>query len=398
MTDPLLEFIADSSNFGYLASHSLELAGDGASAEAYVHMDPDATLARARRFGETVIDLGLAHFGLSVSAHMNFAGRINHLALAGHLPADLKSGVTLIRLQGNKAAHDYLRDREMAARVVRVCFDLGRWWHGLATGQEINLTYTPPAPRATSRELLERVDRQLSRLRAERDTPDPVVTIGPAAPDPYRWRAGSIVADSYLVHDPVTRITADDGSWTLLEADGRSMDVRAEPVRLRAVHTDGSKAAGRAVEGLDAQAAYLTTRKRLLARRTDGSFHTMVAARPAGSTWRQTFGGGEQPLDPLVVPLAVDAVAAVADALVDLHHAGVAHRALGSESVLITRGGRRSVLRDLGLAWWPPLRDEGCEYRAPEQRSAVLGRPGPATDVYQLAPSPPGCDRVAGCS
>jgi hypothetical protein len=58
---------------------------------------------------------------------------------------------------------------------------------------------------------------------AERDAPGPVVTIGPVAPDPYRWRAGPVVANSYLVYDPVARITADDGSWTLLEADGRGM-------------------------------------------------------------------------------------------------------------------------------------------------------------------------------
>jgi hypothetical protein len=389
MTDPLLEFIADSPNFGYLAPHSMELAGDGASAEAYVHVDPDAALARARRFGETVIDLSLVHLGLSIhdknGRRMAFGARIDRLKRAGAFPASLEPGTTLIRERGNEAVHDYLRDRETAARVVRACFDLGRWWHRLATGQEITLAYTPPAPRATSRELLERVERQLSRLRAERDAPGPVVPIGPAAPDPYRWRAGSVVADSFLVHDPVSRITADDGSWKLLEADGRSMDVRAEPVRLRALHTDGSRAAARMVDGLDAQAAYLETRKRLLARRTDGPFHTMVAVRPASSTWRQTFGGGEQPLDPLVVPSAIDAIVAVADALADLHRAGVAHRALNGESVLITRVGRRGVLRDAGLAWWPPLRDEGGEYRAPEQRSAVLGPTSPATDIYQLA-------------
>jgi hypothetical protein len=389
MTDPLLEFIADSPNFGYLAPHSWELAGDGASAEAYVHVDPDATLARARRFGETVIDLGLIHFGLSVEGRdgkrMAFAKRIDRLKGSGFLPAHLEPTFALIIQQGNKAAHEYLRDREMAATAVRACFDLGRWWYGLATGQEIDLAYTPPAPRANTRELLERVDRQLSRLRAERHAPDPVVTIGPAAPDPYRWQAGSVVADSYVVHDPVARTTADDGSWTLLEADGRSKDVRAQPVRLRAVRTDGSAAAGRMVQGLDAQAAYLKARKRLLARRTDGSFHTVVTARPVGSTWRQTFGGGEQPLDPFVVPLAVDALAAVADAIADLHRAGAAHRALDGESVLIARAGRRGELRDLGLAWWPPLPGEGGEYRAPEQRAAVLGQAGPATDVYQLA-------------
>ncbi|MFI5891857.1 DUF4145 domain-containing protein [Actinoplanes sp. NPDC051513] len=389
MTDPLLEFIADSPNFAYLAPHSVELAGDGASAEAYVDVDPDAALARARRFGETAIDLLLLHFGQSPQGkdnkRMNFEARIIRLKKAGIFPANLESDVTLLRERGNEAVHDYLRDREMAAKAVRVCFDLGRWWHRLATGREADLTFTPPAPRATPRELLKQLDSELSALRAERNAAAPVVTIGPAAPDPDRWRAGSIVADSYVVYEPVARTTADDGSWTLLEADGRGRGTRAEPVRLRAVRADCSRAALRMVEGLDVQAAYLKKRKRLLAQRTDGSQHTTVAARPAGSTWRQTFGGGEQPLDPLVVPLAVNALAAVAEALADLHRAGAAHRALNGESILVTLTGRRGELRDLGLAWWPPLREEGGEYRAPEQRSAVLGRAGPPADVYQLA-------------
>src|SRR5689334_19831837 len=131
MTDPLLEFIADSPNFGYLAPHSWELAGAGASAEAYVHVDPDATLARARRFGETVIDLGLTHFGMSVEGsdgtRMAFAKQRELPKASGFLPAHLEPTFARIIQQRNKAAHEYLRDREMAAAAVRACFDLRRW-------------------------------------------------------------------------------------------------------------------------------------------------------------------------------------------------------------------------------------------------------------------------------
>jgi hypothetical protein len=65
---------------------------------------------------------------------------------------------------------------------------------------------------------------------------------------------------------------------------------------------------------------------------------------------------------------------------------GVAHRQLTPDG-LIRQDDGRLVLRDLGLAARTPGRGEApTPYQAPEQRSGSAGpRPGPATDVYQVA-------------
>jgi serine/threonine protein kinase len=97
------------------------------------------------------------------------------------------------------------------------------------------------------------------------------------------------------------------------------------------------------------------------------------------------FGDGRQPLDALVVPIALDAIAALADTLTALHRGGQAHRGLSGDSVLVTTKGRRGALRDLGSAWWPRRPGEGGRYRAPEQQAIAAGRPGPHTDLFQLS-------------
>ncbi|BCB83725.1 DUF4145 domain-containing protein [Phytohabitans suffuscus] len=406
MTDQVMDLVAASPNFRFLADSSIHLAGDGATAEAYVYSDPDAALARARRFAETLVKLVMLRSGLAAESRPSFARDIQALHHAGLISESLRQTLDQIRRDGNQAVHARSGDSEKASAAVRACFELGLWWHGTETGREIQLVYTPLAPGVGSTpELLQKVERQLAGLQATLDAglvrsrpeeePARAITIGTAGPDRHRWRAGSAIecgAFSYLLHEPIDRIEADDGSWTLMEADGRAVDAQATPARLRAVLAAASGAATtRMIEGLAAQAAYLRERDRsrslpeLLTRSNDEKLHVTVTTRPDGVTWHEAFDGGGQPLDPLIVPLAVDALVSVADALTDLHRKGAAHRALNGGSILVTRSGRRGVLRDLGLAWWPPLRGEGGVYRAPEQRSVARGRPGPATDVFQLA-------------
>jgi serine/threonine protein kinase len=69
-----------------------------------------------------------------------------------------------------------------------------------------------------------------------------------------------------------------------------------------------------------------------------------------------------------------------------LHRLRATHRGLSAESILAT-GTAQFALRDLGLAAVAFRPGEGPPgYQAPEQAfGARPARPGPATDVYQLA-------------
>ena len=78
-------------------------------------------------------------------------------------------------------------------------------------------------------------------------------------------------------------------------------------------------------------------------------------------------------------------LAALCRTLAALHEGGFAHRLLTPSGIIVLDDGRL-VLRDAGLAACGPEPGEGpADYQAPEQRAGDRGRPGPATDCYQLA-------------
>jgi hypothetical protein len=90
-------------------------------------------------------------------------------------------------------------------------------------------------------------------------------------------------------------------------------------------------------------------------------------------------------LDPGRASWLLKGMALLCRALVRFHERGTAHRALAPQTILVAGNGRL-VLRDLGLAAVPYRPGEAAgEYQAPEQQRRTSGRPGPWTDVYQVA-------------
>ncbi len=196
MTDQVIELVAASNNFRFLAERSIKLAGDAAMAESYVYSDPDAALHRARRFAETLVKLALDRFGLPYTPKQSYGHGINTLSKAAVIPESLRQILDKVRTDGNEAVHAGSGDPEKAAAAVRACFELGLWWHRTVTGREINITYKPlkPGESSTPRELLQKVELQLGELQAALDRslargsgnaqrPGPIIAIGTAAPD-----------------------------------------------------------------------------------------------------------------------------------------------------------------------------------------------------------------------
>jgi hypothetical protein len=91
-------------------------------------------------------------------------------------------------------------------------------------------------------------------------------------------------------------------------------------------------------------------------------------------------------LDKWRVSLLLTGLRGLVTTLECLHRLGASHRNLSPQSIIVT-GRKQWALRDLGLAavpFRPGEGPEGCQ--APEQTfGSRLPKPGPATDVYQLA-------------
>jgi hypothetical protein len=121
----------------------------------------------------------------------------------------------------------------------------------------------------------------------------------------------------------------------------------------------------------------------------DGRTATLVLGWPATrsgapcDTLSNRLDGG--PMDSWRMSRLFAGLAALCQTLTALHEGGFAHRLLTPSGIIVLDDGRL-VLRDAGLAACGPEPGEGpADYQAPEQRAGDRGRPGPATDCYQLA-------------
>jgi hypothetical protein len=117
---------------------------------------------------------------------------------------------------------------------------------------------------------------------------------------------------------------------------------------------------------------------------------TLALAWPAGrdTAWCETVQAKFAPgtLNGWQVHLLLLGLASLTQPLGELHRLKTAHRNLAPGGI-IDAGSKKFALRDSGLAATGYQAGEGAEsYQAPEQAyGARVVRPGPATDVYQLA-------------
>lgn len=135
------DVVARSRNFGYLAVYEPLLAFDGASAESYVYTDPDAAMARSRRFVDTLTKKAAVIQGIHAK---DLNGRINALDAAGVLGPNMAKACHAIRRSGNAAAHDYVGRSHDALLAVQDCFHLGVWLHNTITGKQEKRPFIPP--------------------------------------------------------------------------------------------------------------------------------------------------------------------------------------------------------------------------------------------------------------
>ncbi|BCJ75261.1 hypothetical protein CS0771_48050 [Catellatospora sp. IY07-71] len=386
MIDPLDQLTAASRNFAFLGPVAPRMGADAAAAEYYAFSDPDAAMGRARRFAEEFTrSLSGPFTGKEPSLHE----RVRRLVAGGVVPGRLVPLLDTVRRHGNEAVHQGSGDVAKALVSVEHCFRLAVWWHEHTQGSPPGHAYVPPSA-ALGRSL--ELRRLVEAFEKAVDAPPPRIVIAPRAAPAEDWAGGVEVTGGphrYVVYGPAEVSEAPDRSWVFRDAAARRHDASNEPVRLRGVRGAGA-AYEQLVRGLDRQSALLAELggrpglPRPVWRGADGDAELLVAAPPAGVSWQERFGLGPQPLDPLVVPMALSAAIDLANTLTALHQAGATHLALSGRSVLVGRD-RRGALRDLGhagLAALPPAADG---YPAPEQRASAYGRPGPASDVYQVA-------------
>jgi type I restriction enzyme, R subunit len=176
MAEPIDELAKRSPNFGFLLRHEPLLVMDGAAAELYLFTDPDAAIAKARRFTETLARLLVRNTQTRVGGSSQDA-RIKALTDAGVLVPKIRQAFDDVRISGNRAVHSHWGDVRAALSCVRTCFELGVWFHRAVTGDPAPNAFVPPpdpgaqppakaSDRAELAELRQELARQRERLAA----------------------------------------------------------------------------------------------------------------------------------------------------------------------------------------------------------------------------------------
>ncbi|MEO3793809.1 DEAD/DEAH box helicase family protein [Nonomuraea sp. B10E15] len=140
---------------------------DGACAESYVYTDPDSALYKARRFTEILAKLLLRLTNTSVQKDTQNA-RIAALTQAGVLVPAIRHAFDQVRDSGNRAVHTHYGDVRVALHCVKLCFELGVWFHrSLRADDERTFAFVPPAEPEAAKAGTAAEQAELDKLRAE---------------------------------------------------------------------------------------------------------------------------------------------------------------------------------------------------------------------------------------
>lgn len=144
--DPkLVELARRSPNFGFLLPHQPLLVVYGAGAETVVFAEPNASLFKARQFGE-MLAADLVRRGRVRAEGDRQIDRLQALDREGYLHGTVGADFAELRTVGEDAVHSNLTDPRAAFRTLQICHRLGVWFHRLLTGSREQLPFVPPQP------------------------------------------------------------------------------------------------------------------------------------------------------------------------------------------------------------------------------------------------------------
>ncbi|MFI6960438.1 DEAD/DEAH box helicase family protein [Streptomyces sp. NPDC050255] len=143
MDDRLRDLAKASPNFGVLYQHQALLALYGAQAELNVFSNPNAAQVQAGQFGEVLAEDLVTRTGIRVGGTRQI-DRLRALTDIGALTPAVHDAFDRLRRDRNEAAHAHLFDTTRALEAVRLCYELGVFYHRALTGKRTVTAFVPP--------------------------------------------------------------------------------------------------------------------------------------------------------------------------------------------------------------------------------------------------------------
>lgn len=155
------------SNFSFLAEHSPLFAQLGYTAEQTFSSDPNTTLIKLRQLAEALAQDLAVRFGIDFSSETTQADLLFKLQRDMQLAPEIRTLFHTLRIEGNKATHQFQTRHRDAMDGLKVARSLAVWYHQSIGKQGENFKAGPfISPQDPSAELRE-LQMQIQQLKAE---------------------------------------------------------------------------------------------------------------------------------------------------------------------------------------------------------------------------------------
>ncbi|MFO1494774.1 MAG: type I restriction-modification system endonuclease [Lysobacterales bacterium] len=153
------------SNFAHLKVHDEQLVRLGMLAERYFADDPNTCLLKLRQLAELLAQLLASKVGLYVSSEETQVDLLRRLQLQGIVPREVGDLFHEVRKVGNDANHRLYGDHRSALLALRLCWQLGVWFH--RSFKDAAFKSGPFLPPAAPLDQSAELQAELENLRAE---------------------------------------------------------------------------------------------------------------------------------------------------------------------------------------------------------------------------------------
>lgn len=154
-------------NFNFLADHSPLLAQLGAVAEQAFASDPNTTLIKLRQFGEAMAQALAARAGVEFDSDTTQADLLYKLQREIQLDPEIRTLFHTLRIEGNKATHQFQTRHHEAMDGLKVARSLAIWYHQSVGKQGAAFKAGPFIPPPDPSKELRALQTQIEQLKAE---------------------------------------------------------------------------------------------------------------------------------------------------------------------------------------------------------------------------------------
>lgn len=133
----------------FLESMNVVAAQNARKMEELIYEDPSSSIVKARLFAEAILNEVFTYEKIELTYLSTFYEKISYLTKEGYIEREIQQSFDIIRLSGNKAAHDgNFNDITVAFKLHKEMYKIGVWFYEVYSLEQLRVPlYDIPKPR-----------------------------------------------------------------------------------------------------------------------------------------------------------------------------------------------------------------------------------------------------------